>query len=334
LWGLWHTVNGSGDLQTARDLTEQLLAIAQDEGDAALLLEAHHSSWFTRLLLGELSAALVHTEAGIALYDPVRHHRHAALYGGHDPGVCAQVSAARTEWLLGYPERALQRAQEGVRLAQELGHPFSLAFALVNATPVYLWRGDREPLQQAVEVLQALAAEQDFQRFATPAGTLAGWLVVEQGRSEEGLAQIRQWRPTAATAGPMEDIYVALLAEAARRAGHPEEGLARVAAPLAGSRAGDFYEAELRRVQGELQLAQGAAEDDAERCFQQALALAAQQSAKSLELRAAMSQARLWQRQGKRAESYHLLAGIYGSFTEGFDTADLRAARALLEELA
>src|SRR5215210_1916849 len=187
---------------------------------------------------------------------------------GHDPGVCAQVSAARTEWLLGYPERALQRAQEGVHLAQELRHPFSLAFALVNATPVYLWRGDREPLKQAVEVLQALAAEHDFQRFANSVGTLAGWLVVEQGRSEDGLAQIRQWRSTASTAGPQEDIYVGLLAEAARRAGHPDEGLVAVAAPLANSTAGVFYEAELRRVQGELHLAQGATEADAERCFQ------------------------------------------------------------------
>jgi predicted ATPase len=335
LWGLWHTVNGSGELKTARELTEQMLAIARDEGDSALLLEAHHSSWFTRFLLGELGAALGHTEAGIALYDPVQHHRQALLYGGHDPGVCARVITARTECLRGYPERALQQAREGVHLAQELAHPFSLAFALAAAAAVYLWRGDQETLQQAVARLQTLAAEQGFRQFAGQAGILGGWLLVEQGQSEEGLAQIRRWRPTAAEVGPLDDIYVPLLAEAARRAGQPDEGLVAVTAALARSRAGSFYKAELRRVQGELQLAQGAAaEDDAERCFQEALALAAQQSAKSLELRAAMSLARLWQRQGKREQARQVLAAVYEWFSEGFDTGDLREAQALLEELS
>jgi class 3 adenylate cyclase/predicted ATPase len=334
LWGLWHTVNGRGDLQTARDLTEQLLAIARDQGDAALLLEAHHSSWFTRFLLGELGAALAHTEAGIALYDPVQHQRHAALYGGHDPGVCARLTAARAEWLRGYPEQALRRAREGIQLAQELARPYILAWALGQVASVYLWRGDREALQQTVETLHRLAAEQGLQIVAARMATLAGWLVVEQGESAEGLAQIRQSMSAAAAASPFQDMYVSLLAEATRRAGHPEEGLVAVTAALARSRGKGFYEAELRRLQGELQLAQGAtAEDDAERCFQEALALAAQQSAKSLELRAAMGLARLWQRQGKREPARQALAAVYDWFSEGFDTRDLREARALLDEL-
>ena len=183
-------------------------------------------------------------------------------------------------------------------------------------------------------MLHTLAAEQGLWRFTGRAATLAGWLMVEQGQTEEGLAQIRQSLPTADAASPQDDSYVPLLAEAARRAGHPDEGLVRVAAHLAASRAGDFYEAELRRVQGELQLAQGAAEDDAERCFQQALALAAQQSAKSLELRAAMSLARLWKRQGKRAQARQALAVVYDWFSEGFDTDDLCEARALLTDLS
>jgi class 3 adenylate cyclase/tetratricopeptide (TPR) repeat protein len=334
LWGLWHTVNASGEFRRARELTEQLLALARDEADASLLLEAHHSSWFTRLLLGELDAALAHTEAGIALYDPVQHHRHALLYGGHDPGACALGTAARIEWLRGYPERALLRAREAVNLAQQLAHPYSLAFVLGNTSPVYFWRGDREPLQQVVNMLQPLAAEQGFPFYVARAATLASWLVVEQGRSEEGLAQIRQSLATGDTASPLEDSYVPLLAEAARRAGHPDEGLVAVTAALARSGAEGFYTAELRRVQGELQLAQGAAEEDAERCFQQALALAVQQSAKSLELRATMSLARLWQQQSKREQARQALAGVYAWFSEGFDTRDLREARALLEELS
>jgi predicted ATPase len=178
-------------------------------------------------------------------------------------------------------------------------------------------------------------AEQGFQRFAVRAGFLAGWLMVEQGQSEEGFAKIRQSLPTAASASPQEDSYVPLQAEAARRAGHPDEGLAAVTAALARSHAGSIYAAELRRVQGELQLAQGAAaEDDAERCFQEALALAAQQSAKSLELRATMSLARLWKRQGKREPARQALTVVYDWFSEGFDTRDLGEARALLEELS
>jgi class 3 adenylate cyclase len=334
LWGLWDSVNASGEFQRARELTEQLLVMAREEGDAALLLEAHHASWFTRLLLGELRAALAHTEVGMALYDPVQHHRLALLYGGHDAGVCARIWAAQAEWLRGYPERALQRAQEGVHLAEELAHPFSVSFALGQIAPVYLWRGDREALQQAVETLHTRAAEPGFALFAARAAPLGGWLVVEQGRSAEGLAQIRQSLLTADAANTRQTIYAALLAEAARRAGHPEEGLAAVTAALAGPGGVGFYGADLRRVQGELQLALGAAEDDAECCFQEARALAIQQSAKSLELRATMSLARLWQRQGKREPARQALGGVYDWFTEGFDTRDLREARALLDELA
>jgi adenylate cyclase len=334
LWGLWYTINASGDPEAARGLTVQLLTIARHEGDAALLLEAHHSSWFTRFLLGELDAALGHAQEGIALYDPLQHHRHVLLYGGHDAGVCGLVLAARAEWLRGYPERALQRAREGVQLAQELAHPFSLAFALGTAAAVYGWRGDRTTLEQAVDVLEPLAAEHGFPQFAAQAGAFAGWLKVEQGRTEEGLAQIRQSLPGANLIGGLAFLYIPLLAEAARRAGRPEEGLAVVTTTLAHLRAGVFFGAELRRIQGELLLAQGAAEEDAERCFQAALALATQQGAKSLELRAMMSLARLWQRQGKREPARLALAEVYDWFTEGFDTRDLREARALLEVLS
>jgi predicted ATPase len=186
---------------------------------------------------------------------------------------------------------------------------------------------------------------------------LRGWALTDQGRIEEGMAAMRQgldtWRRGAQVAQP---YWLALWAEAYRRGGRPLEGLTALSEALAlvEKHAERYYEAELYRLQGELLLmltASGggvgafpmestAAEADpsalaeAEACFQKALAIARRKEAKSLELRAAMSLSRLWQQQGKRQEAYDLLAPIYGWFTEGFDTADLREAKALLDELS
>jgi predicted ATPase len=166
---------------------------------------------------------------------------------------------------------------------------------------------------------------------------LRGRALVEQGQVAEGLAQIRQgmadWE---ATGAQIRSFTLMLLADAYRHMGHLEEGLRVLAEAeaVAQARGERFMAAELSRLTGELLLAQSAAHQvAAETCFQQALAVARRQQAKSLELRAAMSLTRLWQRQGKRAEARELLAPVYGWFTEGFDTADLQEAKALLEAL-
>ncbi len=338
LWGLWGVYNQRSEYQTTRMLGEQLLSLAQDLHDPDLLLEAHHALWATLFLSGELAATRPHQEQGLRLYDPQRHRAHAALYSGHDPGVCCHMLAAPCLWLLGYPDQALTSIQAALALAQQLAHPLSLTFALNWAAVVHHLRREVPQTQARAEAAMTLATVQGFSAQLAWATCLRGWALAACGPGEEGRAQLQQglaaYQATGATAD--RAYYLALLAEASAQAGQTTAGLearAEVPASLAQSRA-PWWEAELHRLRGELLLQHaGAPPREAEACFQQALAAARRQQAKSLELRAAISLARLRQQQGKRAEAYELLAPVYGWFTEGFDTADLQEAKALLEVL-
>jgi predicted ATPase/class 3 adenylate cyclase len=340
LRGLWWFYLLRAELQTARELGEQLLNLAQRAHDSALLLEAHYTLGNTLNFLGELAAAQAHLEQGIALYDRQQHRTHALLHG-QDPGVFCHSYAAVTLWLLGYPDQALQRSHEALTLAEEVTHPLSLAFALFFATILHFFRREGSLVQTRAEAVITLAAEHGFAHWWALGMMLQGWARAMQGQSAEGIAQLRQgladWQATGARgAGP---YYLAMLAEACGQSEQTEEGLRVLAEALALVNAGGErrHEAELYRLKGELLLnaacrVQNAALTAAE-CFHQSLAIAHHQQAKSLELRAAMSLSRLWQQQGKQVAARQLLAPIYGWFTEGFDTADLQEARALLETL-
>jgi predicted ATPase len=334
LWGLSRVHNYCGGTQVARELGEQLLGLAKRAQDPQLLLEAHHTLWATLFSLGELTLAQDHYQRGIAIYDPQQHAHHASLYGGHDPGVCGLRHAAQMLWLLGYPDQALQRSKDALALAQKLSQPSTLSFALYASAWVHQHRGEREAVQERVERTVSLATEQGLGRWVVQGRILHGWLLAEQGKGREGILQMRQGSASTIRERPH---CVALLAEACRKEGQTEEGVAMVIEELVrvhetGER---YYEAELHRVRGELLLMQTVEnEEQAESCFRQAVNVALGQEAKSLELRATMSLSRLWQRQGKKAEACQLLQEIYGWFTEGFDTADLKQAKALLEELS
>jgi predicted ATPase len=343
LWGLWRFYNNRAEYPRARALGEQLLRLAQQVHDAALLLEAHHALWATLVLIGEFAAAQAHLEQGRALYDPQQHHAHTWLYGGHDPGVCALFHAALSLWILGYPDQALQRLREALTLAQDLAHPPSLAPALDFATMLHQSRREHQATHERAEALMALATEQGFAMYVAQATIMRGWALVAQGQGAVGTAQMRQGLTAYQATGSerQRPYYLALLAGAYGSLGQTAEGLSLLAEVLAPvDRPGEYgWAAELYRLQGELLLAQAGArqqvpEAEAETWLQRALDVARRQEAKSLELRAAMSLARLWQEQGKRAEAHALLAPIYGWFTEGFDTADLQDAKALLEALA
>jgi predicted ATPase len=287
---------------------------------------------------GEMVAARPHLDQGMQLYDLQRHHTHAALYSGHDPGMCCRATAAPSLWLLGYPDQAMASMQAALTLAQQLTHPFSLAFALYWAAVIHHLRREASLSQARAEAAMAVATDQKFPQYLARAMPLRGWARAACGHGEEGITQIQQGLANFQVTGVARDrpYHLALLAEVCAQGGQTTAGLealaeAFVTLPKSGAR---WWEAELYRLRGELLLQHAMAQPgEAEACFQQALAVARRQQAKSLELRAAMSLVRLWQRQGKSTEAHQLLVEVYGWFTEGFDTADLQEARALLTAL-
>jgi predicted ATPase len=325
-----------GEPQTARELGEQMLSLAQRVHDPASLAHAYIVLGNALYFLRAWDAARMHLEQGIAFYNAQQPRSQGFLTETHQ-GVFGLIRLAQVLWSLGYPDQALQRNHEALTLARELAHPASLASALFFAAEVHMYRREGQSTYEQAEAALGLAREHGFAFRVAQATIVRGWALVEQGQGETGIAQMRQglaaFRATGAELA--RSYYLALLAEAYGRVGQIEEGLQVVAEELARSDSSGGGEVELYRLKGELLLLRSAEHHtEAESCFRQALEVARCQGGKSLELRAAMSLARLWQQQGKRVEAYEILAPIYGWFTEGFDTADLQDAKVLLEALA
>jgi predicted ATPase len=370
LYGVWALQIVRADHQTARTLGEELLHIAEREQAPALLVEAHWALGVTLLHMGELGAARRHCEQSVAQYD-AQQHRALAIEYGHDPAMSSLSFEAWALWLLGYPEQALRQSQACVTLACGFAHPHSLAYALTLATVVHQYRREWDQTQEQAEVVIALATEQGFPHWVAQCTIYSGRAVVEHGCAVDGIDQIgwgmAAMRDTGAEV--LQSLFLGLLAEAYLKDGQVEEGLATVAKTLAFVERTEerFYEAEVWRIYGELALQSNETEKrrrgeteqktenasltnsplprfpdsgvefpvaSPEEAFLKAIEIAQKQQAKSLELRAVMSLARLWQRQSKHAEARQMLAEIYGWFTEGFDTKDLQEAKALLDSLA
>jgi predicted ATPase len=334
LAGLWVFYFNRGELQTARELAEECFTLAQHQPEPARLIRAHQVLGITLYRLGELVPARTHLEQGIALYTPEQDN---SLQLHAPPGLQCFNYAALTLWRLGYPDQALTRLHEALAGAQELSHPYSLARGLSYAALLHGQRREWSTVQERAEAALALSTAQGFGHWVGYATFQRGRALAAQGQGEEGIAQMHQGLTAIrATGAVVRPLFLARLAEAYGGIGQAEEGLHRLAEALAAmDNTGERCdEAELYRIKGELLLRQAVPDaPQAEACFQQALAVADHQQAKSLELRAAMSLSRLWQRQSKRAEAQQLLAEIYGWFSEGFDTADLQEAKALLDEL-
>ena len=336
LSGLWRYANGRAQHQQAWECGEHLLAIAQQSSDPGLLLQAHHALWTTAYNTGALVTAYQHVEAGLALYTPVQHHAQTELYGGHDPGVCGRSYGAKILWLLGYPDQAEQWNEAAVALAQELDHPSTLGHALQSAAGLHQWQHDAQRTYERTTAALRLGATQGAPYQVAINTVRRGWAVAMQGQVAEGITQIGQglaaWQ--ALDTSQIRAGFLAQLAEVYGKAGRLAEGLAALDAGLDLIKAtgGWLSEAEFYRLRGELLWRAGQPED-AEACFRHALTLARRQQARSWELRAALGLSRCWQRQGKCTAAHELLAPIYDWFTEGFDTADLQEAKALLQEL-
>jgi TOMM system kinase/cyclase fusion protein len=334
--GIYYLVRA--ELQTARALGEQLLSLAQQTQDAAMFVAAYVVLGPTLYYLGAVVSAHTDLAQGIALYDSQEYDASTLLYG-EDTGMTCRCYAARALWCLGYPDQGLTQSQAAMALAQQIANPFSLGFALGNIAAFHQIRREVRAAQAYAEAAISIATEQRFPQLKANGSLLHGWALAQQGQAKEGSEQIIQgltaWRATGAEIA--RPYYLALLAEAHGTLGEPEAGLMALAEALtlADTTGERWYEAELYRLKGELLLQQSLDNQaEAENCFHHAIAIAQNQQAKSWELRAATSFTKLWQRQGKHQEAYDLLAPVYYWFTEGFDTADLKDAKALLNELS
>jgi len=367
LLGLGRFHQSRGELQIARDVGARLLGIADSTDDATVGLAAHNALGILAFYGGEFAAALAHLEEGARLYDPGQHspNRSATFRAGQDPGVSCAVYAAWTLQLLGHPARAAARMREALASARSLGHPFSVAYACHFAAGFHLFRREREAVLELEEEAIAHSTEHGFRLFPMMGAFHRGWLLSEEARGEDALAQMRDGLAGLRAIGIelRRPAFLAQLAAVHEKIRQPGEGLSAVEEALAagGITGQRYWDAELHRLKGTLTLQSEASRGrgvrkgrpglggkpaegrsaasgragaiDAEACLLEAIHIAQRQAAKSLELRAATSLGRLWADAGRGSEAHALLSAIYGWFTEGLDTADLSDAKSLLEHL-
>jgi predicted ATPase len=341
------------ELKRVCELASQLLSLARQHENTNALVEGYFLSGYALFFLADLPAALEHLEQAITQYGGDARTDLALLYG-HDPGMSSRFFAACTLWLLGYPSQARQMAMETVSLARSINHPFTLAYAYGTAALALQLRRDTADVREQAASGMRISRQLGSPHFLGFAEAMWGWVLVEEGQITEGVEHLRQgaegWRSQGSDL--WRPYWLALLAEAYGKAGRQSEGMATLkdALDVAERTHETFYLPELYRLKGEFALKQfkdegspsGVASTvptiparyaEAESCFQQAVALARRQQARSLELRATMSLARLLRDKNRRDEGRAMLAEIYGWFTEGFETADLKDAKALLDEL-
>jgi class 3 adenylate cyclase/predicted ATPase len=341
LWGLWlfESLIHTGSAEQLR-LTLELVKLADETGFPEQLLQAHHAAWTTRLDRGEFAECWRHAQEGISRYDPESHKLHVSRYGGHDPGVCCRIHGALALWALGHPQQALAQSDQAIALARQLGHPASLAFAHLFGAFLRQRLGDPAAAEGLAQATMVICREHALlPHIGNAAELIRGWALMAEGRVDDGSTEMRRALAALQAVGAHKRLpyYLALLASALGQLGHLDEGLrllsdARERARTTGEH---WWDAEILRSRGDLLRQDGLADpSQVEECYREAIAIAKAQAAKSLELRAVTSLARLWRDHARRAEARELLAPVYGWFTEGFDTADLKDAKALLDELS
>jgi tetratricopeptide (TPR) repeat protein len=328
-----------GEMELGLELLKQALSIAQGSEDVVLLHAGHHGMGQTLYWMGQFMPAQTHLELSCSLYDPVASH--AVPSFGFCMGVHSLVFSGFSSWHLGFPDQGRDRVEQALSLARQQSDPFCLCLALACSSHVDHLRGETIAALKFADAMFHLAHEQGFQGFLAMATALRGAALVAGAHAEEGITQLREGLDHSAGAFEvMRTQFLAYLAAGYGLTGRVEEGFAAIAEAMAlvQSTGVCIYESELNRLKGELTLGRHEAGSnselqEAETCFRQALKVAQRQGAKSFELRATMSLARLLAKQGRRDEAHAMLAQIYGWFTEGFDTADLKDAKALLDEL-
>ena len=328
----------SGDLPTARDQARHILALAEKIDDPGIFIEAHHLGWSALAFSGDFAAARKHAERGIALYDRERDHRLTYVFSGHDPGMCCRSFGSLAMWQLGYPDTALAMCRDGFALAQAVSHPFSVTIALWAMGILSLLRSDTSDLRGTGEMMIAHCQEKGFAPYIPMGKIFRGGALATEGALAEGIADILEGIAGVRAKGTEYTVptFFAWLAGLCLEGGQMEQGLTALDEGLAMSEknADRFSLPEFHRLKGEFLLASSRrAESTAEACFQEAIQIARTQDGKMFELRATTSLARLWGASQRRAAARDLLASVYGRFTEGFETKDLKDAKRLLEQL-
>ena len=321
-----------------RELATQFLALAEKQGTTAPAMIGHRLMGTSLLLTGEIAKGRAHYDQAIALYDP-KGHRPLAMPFGSDVRVAILCYRSLALWLLGHPEAALADADEALEDAHEIGQAGTLMVALFHAPFLLMYCGNYATAEAIVNDLVSLAQEQDSSLWRAGGMLVRGWVLALTGKASDSIhtlaSGIAAWRSTGSTA--FVPLFLSHLASANAELARFDDAWRCIdeATTAIETTKERWFEAEVHRVSGELALMSpepNAAKADA--YFERALAVARQQQAKSWELRAAMSMARLWRDQGKRDEARDLLAPVYGWFTEGFDTRDLKEAKGLLDELS
>ncbi len=324
------------EYRTALEYQDQIIKIAEQTGDSLQKAISSFTTIWAFMNVAELVKTVEHAKEMNALYDPDQHGFLAYIFG-FDLGVINRGFGAWALWLLGYPDRARKDYDMALEHAHKFGHPHTIAFALVGGCELDWLLGDREAGDRHLEELTQISNEKGFVYWQAHAVFYQGEKITLEGKVEEGIAQMRQGLAMMKATGIQTCFtrLLARLADACLKTGQIDEGLSAIAEASEVRCKFDekYMEAEHYRLKGELLLKKGESEDEVMKLFEQAVEVSKQQQAKSLELRAVMSMSRLLQKQGKKKEAQKLLEQTYSWFTEGFDTADLKEAKALLEEL-
>ena len=334
-WGKsrYHIYHGEFDL--ALRLAEGVLQRSRECNDSAGLVLGHYSCGHNLLLTGRFESCRSHLKEVLALYDPVA-HRSLTHHAGHHPQVNAQSLLGIVLLYLGYPDQAVAQSNAAVAEARRLAHPPTLAASLANSSRLLSLAGADAALNDRADELVALATDRGFPFWGVLGALYHGWVAVKSGDVAEGISLLRSGSVAYRAAGAEIGMpfFLGLLARACEIAGRIEEAMSQLddALQIVDRTGARWFAAELNKLKGQLLLRQGHSEP-AETLYRKALGTAREQEAKLWELRAAVSLARLWRDQGRRGEARDLLAPAYGWFTEGFDTPDLKEAKALLGEL-